>query len=287
MTQSKDQQTKCALAALAYLAHYPGWHSFAADPQTIAAIKHLEVEGFAEVRESSAQVQFTGKLWADQPGTARKPYWTIVGVYETEMQPFCTYGPGDTWQDVLNAEFSTTGIPDDLAILSVLSGGHTDHLTGDKPLYILDIWEDSPPNAAPAPGGASPREYDSPDYQNAYCAEYAIALFTHHVQKGDFGMSLEVGLGTRRDEVVNIHTIMHALGEEDSSGRFHRGYLEERCDRWVEVERSNGPKYADAGYEIESFRSTEELRARFFDLGLRIDQAVVMKAKGEIENASN
>lgn len=122
------------------------------------------------------------------------------------------------------------------------------------------------------------------DFVGRYCIEYAIALLSAHDKRGHIGPTIEVGFGDESDGNIVVHAIVHTLGEEDSTGTFSRGYLQELCVQWRDAERNaTGRSSSDISYWIESFRDTEDLRDRFFELSLPpIDQYHVSRARAAI-----
>ena len=123
------------------------------------------------------------------------------------------------------------------------------------------------------------------DFEGRYCVEYAIALLALHVGAGHIGPTIEVGFGDMDDTIIVLHAIVHTLGEDDSTGRFRRGYLQDLCVRWRDAERSDPRRTSsDISYFIESFRSTEDLRDRLWVLRLRVppEQGRILRAKTAI-----
>lgn len=123
------------------------------------------------------------------------------------------------------------------------------------------------------------------DYQNEYCAEYAIALHALLLGEGVEGVSIMVAHGCRFDEEsgitanVNIHCAI-ALPDGslvDSDGIHPADHLEQRTIIWREVHRD-----CEIEADLAIFLWGQGLSELFQDLNIPIDASKVAIAARDI-----
>lgn len=135
-----------------------------------------------------------------------------------------------------------------------------------------------------------PRDFDhSLDFQNGYCAEYAIALHALLRAEGR-DSSILVAHGSRFDESedahkinVNIHCVV-ALPDGtqiDSTGLLNGNHLANHVGVWMEIHHHDAPEYHIASYALG-----EELATDFEALELPLDVGAIAIAARDILNST-